>query len=92
MDNTIRIWDIESFSCMYTLTGHTESVNCLELLNEYTLASGSSDASVRIWNLNNFKFEVVLNGFKHAVDCIRLLSDTKFACGSQKSIRVSYAF
>lgn len=38
-------------STLFTLVGHTNGVNCLKILSDGRLASGSYDGTVRIWNL-----------------------------------------
>ena len=41
LDTSIKIWDVSiKFKSIVTLNGHTESVNCLEMLSTNLLASG----------------------------------------------------
>jgi WD40 repeat protein len=55
-DKTIKIWDIDSGSCLSTLTGHSERVNCVVFSpNGKVIASCSGqgyniDNSVRLWD------------------------------------------
>jgi len=51
MDNSIKIWDVPSGTCTKTLTGHSDCVNTLIKLNEFTIASGSGDNSIKIWDV-----------------------------------------
>ena len=47
LDKTIKIWDLKSNQCIKTLDGHTERVNCLEVLSNNQFASGSADKSIK---------------------------------------------
>jgi ribosome assembly protein 4 len=50
-DKTARIWDTETGTPKYTLSGHTNWVLCVAWSPDGTrLATGSMDKSVRIWN------------------------------------------
>jgi len=91
LDNTVKIWKKvdDRFECQHTLIGHNECVNCLELLNSYTLISGSNDGSMRVWNLNSFSCDATLFDQKYPISCIRLLpGDSKFVSTSQKQITI----
>ena len=39
-DRTIRIWDLTSLSCLQTLSGHTEGVNCIIEWTDGLILSG----------------------------------------------------
>ncbi|PHH66754.1 hypothetical protein CDD81_5886 [Ophiocordyceps australis] len=50
-DNTARIWDTETGTPKYTLSGHTHWVLCVAWSPDgMQLATGSMDKSVRLWN------------------------------------------
>lgn len=51
-DNTVRIWDVKTFSEIRTLKGHTDQVWCAAVSpdNKF-IASGSMDRSFIIWDL-----------------------------------------
>lgn len=50
-DNTIRLWDSESWDCLRTLKGHSGGVHCVSFnFNGSILASASPDKTVRLWN------------------------------------------
>lgn len=50
-DHTIRIWDIESGTCLSVLTGHTGAIHCLRIHNDL-LVSGSADTTAKIWSVS----------------------------------------
>nr|NQU89655.1 WD40 repeat domain-containing protein [Bacteroidota bacterium] len=51
-DNTIKVWDVETFSEMRTLRGHTDQVWCAKVsLDNKLIASGSMDRTFIIWDL-----------------------------------------
>jgi WD40 repeat protein len=47
-DSTIKIWDRESWRCLQTLTGHTNTVNGLKRLGHSKLISASGDRTIKI--------------------------------------------
>lgn len=56
VDNTIRIWDVDSCTCHHILQGHRAAVRCIQFFtkgNEQFIASGSYDNFVFIWKDNS---------------------------------------
>ena len=50
-DETVKIWDITSGSCLSTLRGHSDRVTSVAFNKEGTLlASSSYDKTVKIWD------------------------------------------
>ena len=50
-DNTIKIWNINDFTCEQTLEGHTSNViNIIKLKGTENLASSSCDETIKIWS------------------------------------------
>ena len=52
-DESIKIWDLSTFTCLQTLTGHRDTVMLLVALSENCLASSSADRSIKIWSLGD---------------------------------------
>lgn len=48
MDNTIRVWDLETMQCVHTLTQHTSAVTSLLCWKEH-LVSSSLDETIKVW-------------------------------------------
>ena len=54
-DKTIKIWDIESGSCLSTLTGHSGALTQLEFRDPTTLVSASDeDGTMRFWDVESW--------------------------------------
>ena len=49
-DNTIRLWDIESGSCLRVLEGHEELVRCIRFDGK-RIVSGAYDGKIKVWDL-----------------------------------------
>lgn len=50
VDHSIKIYDLKRGQCTQKLNGHLSEVNCLKLLDDGRLASGSNDNTIKIWN------------------------------------------
>ncbi|MEQ1907494.1 MAG: WD40 repeat domain-containing protein [Vicinamibacterales bacterium] len=52
IDNTVRLWDIETGSELQRFEGHTANVNCVTVSPDSRYAlSGSADKTMRLWTL-----------------------------------------
>jgi len=51
-DKTIKLWDIETFSCLGTLTGHKAPVNDL-VMSMGWLISCSNDKTLKAWEVQS---------------------------------------
>ena len=50
----INILEIKSGKCVTTLKGHSDSIRCLEKIDENRFASGCADKTIKIWDAHNF--------------------------------------
>lgn len=83
-DSSLVLYDIKTFTIIHKINEHSESVNCLDISNDFTyLASGGDDTTIRIWELI-YKFSensIILNKIKnvrkidngHTVKAIKFL-------------------
>jgi WD40 repeat protein len=73
-DNTIIIWDLNQGAMRFTLTGHTNAVNCLAYISDKRFASGSSDTYLKIWDVNHGNV-VYQSGTPTTIYALKLLSN-----------------
>ena len=51
-DKTVKLWNLDDFSCVKTFEGHTNSVLRVDFLNAgMQLVSSASDGLVKLWNV-----------------------------------------
>jgi WD40 repeat protein len=56
MDNTIKLWNVETGEEIRTLKGHDSSVNSVNFSPDgKTLVSGSWDNTIKLWNVETGK-------------------------------------
>jgi hypothetical protein len=52
-DQTIKLFDINTFECIRVFFGHKHFVMQIEKISNDKIASGSLDNTIRIWDINN---------------------------------------
>ncbi len=77
-DKTIRIWDIETGQTLQTLTGHSDFVKSLVVLNSNSLLTASSDKTIRKFDLKTGKTLAILKGHTRGVESLVLDFDKKY--------------
>ncbi len=90
-DKTIRLWNLETFQVISTLTGHARSVKSVAFSPDGTiLATGSDDQSVKLWDLDQGEEICTFSGHSHAVKSVAFSPDGKvLASGSwDKTIKL----
>lgn len=82
-DLTVQLWDVRSGSRTSTLTGHTDSVNCLSTLSEFVLLTGSDDCSIRWWDLRTMREVDRLEGNEEKVRAVTVYSEALVFSGGE---------
>jgi WD40 repeat protein len=78
-DNTIKVWDMQSGTELFSLIGHTSIVNKVVLTADGTKAvSASYDKTIKIWDLRYRKEIATLKGHTDTVNEIAITPDGKW--------------
>ena len=80
----ITIWNLrgENTAAPRVLSGHTNTVNCITLVNRRELASGSCDCTVRLWNIDTGECVRLLDSHTWGVISLLALPDSRLLSGS----------
>ena len=64
LDNTIKLWNVNTGNLLQTLKGHSELVNSVAYSPDgQTVASGSLDKTIKLWNINTGNLLQTLEGY-----------------------------
>jgi len=75
-DTTIKIWNIRTGRCEISLSGHTDSVECVKWGGEGLLYSASRDRSIKVWAVEEAgKLVRSLLGHGHRINTLALSTD-----------------
>ncbi|KAI8381470.1 quinon protein alcohol dehydrogenase-like superfamily [Radiomyces spectabilis] len=80
LDNTIKLWDVATGTCLRTLFGHVEGVWSLAY-DKLRIVSGSHDKTIRVWDTESGRCMHHLEGHNGPVTAVAL-SDTKIVSAS----------
>ncbi|KAF8652707.1 hypothetical protein AX16_004211 [Volvariella volvacea WC 439] len=80
LDNTIKVWDIDTGKTLKTLFGHIEGVWAVAS-DKVRIVSGSHDRTLKVWSREDGKCTSTLVGHQAAVSCLALGED-KIVSGS----------
>ncbi|OCH95241.1 WD40 repeat-like protein [Obba rivulosa] len=80
LDNTIKLWDIDTGKAVKTLFGHIEGVWAVAS-DKLRLVSGSHDRTIKVWVREEGRCMATLVGHRGAVTCLALGED-KIVSGS----------
>lgn len=87
LDNTIKVWSLETGECLQTLFGHIQGIWTLAY-DKLRLVSGSNDGSLKLWDIESGLPMHCLDGHTSAVTSVSL-SDTKVVSADcQGEIRI----
>ena len=81
--------NIEFKTHITTLKIHTDWVNCLIILNDGRLVSGSIDKSIIIYNKETYKPNIIIQEHKDAIKClIQLKNGILASCSHDNTIKL----
>lgn len=87
LDNTIKVWSLETGECFQTLFGHVQGIWTLAY-DKLRLISGSHDGSLKLWDIESGLPMHCLDGHSSAVTSVAL-SDTKVvSADDQGEVRI----
>jgi WD40 repeat protein len=82
-DRTVRIWNLTTNTCKFTLTGHTGVVYGLKQITPSILASGSHDKTIKLWNITTGQLIRTLTGHTNSIYwSVDLLNSQTLVSGS----------
>lgn len=90
-DKTIKIFNILSFICEVTITGHNDCVWHISVLANGHLLSTSYDTTLKIWEIKENKYSCIatLTGHTDRVTTgIKLSSNRIASCSDDKTIKI----
>ncbi|KAF8803573.1 WD40 repeat-like protein [Phlegmacium glaucopus] len=90
LDNTIKLWDIDTAKAVQTYFGHIEGVWGVAS-DKMRLVSGSHDRTIKVWSRENGSCTSTLVGHEAAVSCLALGED-KLVSGSDDSTVKIWSF
>eukprot|EP01102_Stenamoeba_stenopodia_P009720 TRINITY_DN2878_c0_g1_i1.p1 TRINITY_DN2878_c0_g1~~TRINITY_DN2878_c0_g1_i1.p1 ORF type:complete len:390 (-),score=76.56 TRINITY_DN2878_c0_g1_i1:235-1404(-) len=74
-DKTIRIWDVLTGVCLWTLEGHHHGVRAIARLSCELIVSGSLDETLRVWNVESGKCVSVADTYNAILSITTLRND-----------------
>ena len=76
LDDTIRLWDVNTGKHLRTLAEHWDNVTSVAFSPDgQTLASGSEDRTIKLWDANTGNLRRTFKGHTHAVSSIAFSPD-----------------
>jgi len=87
--DNISLWDIKKRKKIYTLKGHTSTVNSIQFSpNGDFLASGSLDSSIRIWDIKNKKEISKLVNDRFSISSVKFIDNNTLVSTSSVNIEL----
>ncbi len=90
-DETLRVWDLETGTCLLVLEGHTGRVLSVSVTPDSRYAvSASDDKTLRVWDLETGTCLLVLEGHTGRVSSVSVTPDSRYAVSASddKTLRV----
>ena len=86
MDGTVRVWNLETGSCVHTLSGHTSLVGLLGISPSH-LVSAAADSSLRVWDPETGELKHTLQAHTGAITCFQH-DEFKVLSGSDGTLKM----
>ncbi|KAF8266622.1 WD40-repeat-containing domain protein [Lactarius quietus] len=87
LDNSVKLWDIDTGKVVRTLFGHIEGVWAVGC-NKIRLVSGSHDRTIKIWSRDDGRCVSTLVGHTGAVTCLALGEDKIISGSDDGDVRI----
>ncbi|KAF7796773.1 hypothetical protein EIP86_007956 [Pleurotus ostreatoroseus] len=87
LDNTIKVWNLDTGKCQQTLFGHIEGVWAVAS-DKLRMVSGSHDRTIKVWAREEGRCTATLVGHRGAVTCLALGEDKIVSGSDDGDIRV----
>ncbi|KAI0050014.1 WD40 repeat-like protein [Auriscalpium vulgare] len=87
LDNTIKVWDVETGKTLRTLFGHIEGVWAVAS-DKMRLVSGSHDRTIKVWSRDDGRCVATLAGHTGAVTCLALGEDQIVSGSDDGDVRI----
>ena len=78
-DGNVRLWDLDTRTCVATLRGHSGSISSLVVMSDGRLASAGWGYAVRLWDTATGTCIRVLSGHTNCVHALAVLPDDQLA-------------
>jgi serine/threonine protein kinase len=91
LDDTVKVWNLNTGEELFTLTGHTRDVNAIAISpNDRIIVSASDDYTVKIWNFLNGALLKSLEGHSRDVTSVAISPDGRLlvSAGEDRTIRL----
>lgn len=73
-DKTVKLWNLEDFTCVKTFEGHTNSVLRVDFINHgMQLVTSASDGLVKLWNVREEECTATMDNHEDKVRLLALL-------------------
>ncbi|KAF7303158.1 U3 small nucleolar RNA-associated protein [Mycena kentingensis (nom. inval.)] len=77
-DKTVRLWNLDDFTCVKTFEGHTNSVLRVDFLTAgMQLVSSGSDGLVKVWNVREEECAATLDNHQDKVWALTISQDER---------------
>ena len=87
LDNTLKMWNVETAACSQTLFGHIEGVWGVDM-DKLRIVSASHDRTIKIWDRISGRCLHTLVGHRGAVTSVALGDDKIISGSDDSSVRI----